>query len=103
MTKLVHFEGEAEEELKAAVDWYETQRPGLGLELLAAVQETIESLEGGSLPFGLDPRYEASLEVRRCPVQRFPYAVVFVDRPEEIRVLAISHGKRRPGYWRGRL
>jgi hypothetical protein len=45
----------------------------------------------------------ADLDVRRCPVRRFPLALVFIEMPDEIRILAAAHGRRRPGYWRSRL
>jgi hypothetical protein len=36
-------------------------------------------------------------------MKRFPYAVIFQEKEEVIFVVAISHAKRRPGYWAGRL
>jgi toxin ParE1/3/4 len=39
----------------------------------------------------------------RVGLPRFPYAVVFLVRVEELRVLAIAHAKRRPGYWLSRV
>jgi hypothetical protein len=39
MTKPIRLDSEAEEEIDAAVAWYEAQRPGLGLELLEALDE----------------------------------------------------------------
>jgi len=33
----------------------------------------------------------------------FPYAIVYLDRPDEIWVVAVMHFKQRPGYWRERL
>ena len=41
--------------------------------------------------------------IRRIFVDRFPYSIVFVQRDDEIEVLAFAHRKRRPGYWRNRL
>jgi toxin ParE1/3/4 len=40
--------------------------------------------------------------VRRMWVPRFPYAVVYSEADEEIRVIAFAHTSRRPGYWKGR-
>lgn len=45
----------------------------------------------------------AGLEVREAFLKRFPYRVVFVELPEEIRVVALAHKRRRPGYWRHRV
>lgn len=39
---------------------------------------------------------------RRMPLRRFPYSIVYLLLPEEIRVIAIAHQRRKPGYWRGR-
>jgi plasmid stabilization system protein ParE len=40
---------------------------------------------------------------RRALCDRFPYAVVYIDQPDRIWILAIMHGSRLPGYWRSRL
>ena len=40
--------------------------------------------------------------LRRLPMRRFPYSVVYTLSSEVIRVVAVSHQSRRPGYWRGR-
>jgi len=34
---------------------------------------------------------------------RFPYALVFLVREDQVRVLAAAHAKRRPGYWLSRV
>lgn len=39
---------------------------------------------------------------RRRLLNRFPYAVVYRIEADLIRVLAVMHLRRRPGYWRGR-
>lgn len=41
--------------------------------------------------------------VRRVLITRFPYAIVFVEVDGEIRVIAVMHGRQRPGYWMRRL
>lgn len=33
----------------------------------------------------------------------FPYALVFVELPDVLHVVAFAHLKRRPGYWRSRV
>jgi plasmid stabilization system protein ParE len=45
----------------------------------------------------------ATLEIRRALLARFPYALVFLVREDEVRVLAVAHAKRRPGYWLSRV
>ena len=41
--------------------------------------------------------------VRRHFERPFPYAVLYVDEPEHVLILAVAHFKRRPGYWLHRL
>jgi toxin ParE1/3/4 len=41
--------------------------------------------------------------VRRKLLQRFPYAIVFVETEEVVRVISVMHGHRRPAFWRRRL
>lgn len=42
-------------------------------------------------------------EIRRALLARFPYAVVFLVREHELRVVAVAHAKRRPDYWLRRV
>lgn len=41
--------------------------------------------------------------VRRHFSETFPYAVLYVEKPDHVLILAIAHFKRRPGYWSERL
>jgi toxin ParE1/3/4 len=51
--------------------------------------------------------FERSLGVlctypRVGPLRRFPCTVIYQLKPDEVRVIALAHQRRRPGYWRGR-
>jgi plasmid stabilization system protein ParE len=92
----------AGEETKEAAQWYEDRRPGLGLEFLAAVDAGIQQIRN-------EPRRFARLEtipeeenVRRFLMDRFPYIIIYELTADEIRILAVAHTRRRPGYWRRR-
>ncbi|MYM91126.1 type II toxin-antitoxin system RelE/ParE family toxin [Rugamonas sp. FT82W] len=39
---------------------------------------------------------------RRYFMSKFPYCVIYQVIPDEVRILAVAHQRRRPGYWRGR-
>lgn len=41
--------------------------------------------------------------VKRLPMMRFPFSVVFVQAGERVVVLALAHHRRKPNYWRDRL
>ncbi len=40
---------------------------------------------------------------RRYLMKRFPFVIVYRVTEERIEVVAIAHGRRKPGYWRKRL
>jgi toxin ParE1/3/4 len=39
---------------------------------------------------------------RRYLLRRFPYSIIYQVTVDELRVLAVAHQRRRPGYWAGR-
>ncbi len=41
--------------------------------------------------------------IRRHFSEIFPYAVLYVEKPDHIAIYAVAHFKRRPGYWRERM
>ena len=101
--KPVRVEPEAKQELEAAAAWYEERREGLGLELVAEVDAVFTAIARNPVRFPLYPRVSPELGVRRAGARRFPYSIAFIDLPTVVRVLAIAHERRRPGYWVGRL
>jgi plasmid stabilization system protein ParE len=36
---------------------------------------------------------------RRYILRRFPYSIIYQVTAEELRILAVAHHRRRPGYW----
>ncbi len=39
---------------------------------------------------------------RRLRLRRFPYSIVYYLSGDTLRVIALAHHKRKPGYWRRR-
>lgn len=68
--KPVRVEPEAEDELAAAVEWYETHRAGLGSELWAAIRRTLEQVQ--EIPEALVPGAPEDLPARAAFVRKFP-------------------------------
>jgi plasmid stabilization system protein ParE len=93
-------EPEAGQELLAAAAWYDDQRPALGDEFLSAIDEVLERVAAAPLSY---PRDRSDERARRALVARFPFAVAFVVRDAELRVVAFVHAKRLPGYWTKRV
>ena len=87
----------ARHELQGAVRRYEESRPGLGEEFLGEVRKLLERIVSEASTF---PKWRDDRPYRKAVMaHRFPFVIFFEDRQEEVRVLAIAHGKRRPGYW----
>lgn len=84
-------------ELDEAIDWYEKQRPGLGLDLKAEVDQFLARIAESSTRF---PRVRG--DVRRAVMRRFPYSIHFLEEPEAIIIVAVFHGKRDPRRLEGR-
>lgn len=42
-------------------------------------------------------------EARKASLKRFPYAVVYWMDDDTLRIIAIMHLHREPGYWHGRV
>jgi toxin ParE1/3/4 len=40
---------------------------------------------------------------RRYVMRRFPFTVIYRERQLIVEVVAIAHGRRKPGYWKKRL
>jgi plasmid stabilization system protein ParE len=93
----VRFHQDAEAEFHEAVLWYENQRIGLGPEFVLCIDEAVERIRRGPQGFPVILN-----EVRRAVVRRFPFAIFFEARPEEIRVLAVFHSRRDPSRWQSR-
>ena len=88
---------EASEELEASVHYYESQQTGLGLAFLSEFKRTRKRIE--ELP---DAGRAVRGDIRRRPIYRFPYAVLYRTTDTEIVIVAVAHRRRRPGFWRGR-
>lgn len=85
--------GEAEE----VADYYDRQLPGLGAEFYHELGTILDLLS-------LNPWMGVSYfgPYRRVLMQRFPFAVYYEVANDRIRVVAVAHQRRMPGYWKGR-
>ena len=102
MNPRVRFEDEAAAEYRLAGRWYEGRRTDLGLEFFDAVDTTIGQIIDLPRSGSPMPPMSADLPVRRMAVKRFPYHVIYLETQTHIRILAIAHDRRKPGYWKNR-
>ena len=88
----------AKAELDDTFDWYEEQMIGLGHDFLETFTNTLKLIV--SYP-ELPPLMSGN--IRRCLLNRFPYAIYYGIANARIVVIAVSHLRRKPDYWLERL
>src|ERR1700738_108172 len=66
--------------------------PDLGLAFINEFERTVGVLCRQPRP---GPVWHGT--TRKFPLQRFPYSIIYRVRPDEIRVIALAHQRRRPG------
>jgi hypothetical protein len=91
------FHPEAEEEFYAAIDYYEDREIGLGYDFSTEVFTAINNIINYPKAW---PVVED--DVRRCLVNRFPFAGLSNVDHEGIFILAVMHQRRHPDYWKNR-
>ena len=84
-------------ELKEASLYYAGRQPGLGERFASAVEAAIRRIVENPLR---GPVLKG--EARRVRTSVFPYAVVYRIAGDRVRILAVMHGHREPGYWQKR-
>jgi len=93
------FHPAAEAEFLESVGFYESKVPGLG----GAFMDEVTAL---ARLIGESPKaWQVDLQpdIRRAPLKRFPLSLVYREKSGSLQILAISHDRRRPQYWLGRL
>jgi toxin ParE1/3/4 len=85
-------------EFEAADAWYSERSDDAGS---AFVLEVIEAFETISLAPQRWPEYLYG--TRRYLLHHFPFSIVYLDDRDAVTFVAVSHNRRRPGYWRGRV
>lgn len=91
---VVSFDRLAELELNDAARYYELESRGLGVAFVTEVERCTEAIaqhpHAGPIALGT---------VRRRLVRRFPYALLYVVKPDTVRIVAVMNLRRRPAYW----
>jgi len=89
---------EAELELWQAVDYYETKCVGLGLDLEREVSRILVDIKEAP------DRWPIKQYGARCHLlNRFPYAIYYLELQDVIWIVAVAHTSRKPYYWRNRM
>ena len=87
----------ADLDVEAAFEWYENERPGLGVEFLDELRATYNRIAAGPAKY-----QELRGGIRRALLRRFPYAVYFAIEGDVVVVVAVLHVSRDPAEWQRR-
>jgi plasmid stabilization system protein ParE len=91
------FHPSAEAELEEAENYYDAIDTALGNRFRAEFEASVERI------LGFPNAWQSlSKSIRRRRFTSFPYGVVYRVMAKEIRILAIMHLHRSPGYWKNR-
>ena len=93
----VEFHPEAVAEARAAFEWYRDRSPQAAAAFMAELETAIECISEAP-----DRWPVFGSETWRFLFRRFPFLVVYRKGAEKIQVIAVAHGRRRPGYWKAR-
>ena len=98
MARELEYLDEALEEAVAAARW-DAERSATAA---AAFSDEIDEAECAivRLPDAW-PRFDH--RTRRYLLRRFPFSVVYRVEAARVVIVAVAHGRRRPGYWKSRL
>ena len=98
MSYRITYHVEVGDEVFEAWEWYESKKKGFGDAFMDEFEKFLELI--GENPFlfqKLDNR------IRRCPMSRFPYLIVYLVQDDSIFIISVMHTSRKPGYWKNRL
>ncbi len=92
------FHPEAETEYAEAARYFASVSGALGGRFYDCIEDLIRELREAPRRFRVfDP------PARRHLAKDFPYAVVYLDEPDRVWIVAVMHLHREPGYWKSRL
>lgn len=84
-------------EARAARQWYADRSENAAAAFVSELDRAVESIL--SAPDRWPPYIEGT---RRFLMRRFPFMVIYRQRLHVLEVVAVAHGRRKPGYWRRR-
>ena len=89
---------EARIEIEGADHWYSERSPDAADDFIETVHGGIANIAKASTRW---PRYFYG--TRRYLLPKFPFSIVYLDETDTIKIVAVAHHKRKPGYWKSRI
>jgi plasmid stabilization system protein ParE len=98
VTRPFSFHPDARVEFRETVRFYEAQRRGVGADLAKELRSSIDQIL--EHPLSGSPGHSGT---RRVFLPHFPYTLVYIFEEGHLKIIAIAHQRRRPGYWQHRV
>ena len=89
---------EAIAEAQAANRWYRERSASAAEAYLAELDLAVEAIAENPEMW---PRYVHG--TRRYILHRFPFYLVYRETADRLEIIAVAHGRRKPGYWKNRI
>jgi len=97
MASILEFHPDAVDEARVAREWYADRSESASFGFVAELDRVVAAI--AEAPSRCSTYLHGT---RRCLFRRYPFFVVYRVQGEIIQVIAVAHGRRRPGYWRER-
>ena len=81
-----------------AYDWY----AGRSQKAADAFQEQLQDA-GRAIQHSPERWATYLFGTRRYLMRRYPFVIVYRVAVDRIEIMAVAHGRQKPGYWKGRL
>jgi plasmid stabilization system protein ParE len=94
----VRFHPAAAQEVESTYGWYAARSPEAAHGFREELRRAIDAVAASPRTW---PRYGG--RARRYVFPRYPFSLVYILRNETVEIVAVAHGRRRPGYWRSHL
>jgi len=85
-------------EARAAAQWYRERSALAADAFLAEIDRAVERITDNPEMY---PHYFR--DTRRYLLQRFPFYLVYREVAGKLELVAVAHGRRKPGYWKKRI
>jgi plasmid stabilization system protein ParE len=88
----------AVEEAEAAARWYRERSPRAAKRFVLELTQVIDKILEAPVRWP-----QGAHGTRKANLPCFPFSVIYWESSDKVRILAVAHGRRRPGYWKDRL
>ena len=89
---------EAEAERLAAAAYIENSRDGYGMLFLDVYEKLRDTIRENPALF---PKKRNGVQF--CYMGMFRYNIIYLNREDDVVILAVAHTSRKPGYWKMRF